>query len=173
MQISGQQFFTNAFEKSINTSFAWGILSFVTFKNSSVNCSLTTIDSHIRVLSPWISLKSSWNEEDCSAFSSADIIITTLQVGSERQKKIDIYIKPDVMKNLYAYLLYIEGYGFMVFNATFNNIAVTNVYRGGQLYWWGNPEYTEKTTFLSQVTDKLYRIMLYRHERGSNSQLKW
>jgi len=26
--------------------------------------------------------------------------------------------------------------------------------RGGQFYWWRNPEYLEKTTNLLQVTDK-------------------
>ena len=39
--------------------------------------------------------------------------------------------------------------------------TISKLYRGGQYEWRRKPESPEKTTDLSQVTDKLHHIMLY------------
>jgi hypothetical protein len=46
--------------------------------------------------------------------------------------------------------------------------SLFQLFGDGQFYWRRNPEHPEKTTDLSQVTDKFYNIMLHRIQLANN-----
>jgi len=89
----------------------------------------------------------------------AEVIIHFVDLGGI-DLSISSFFPFSFHKNLHTYSFEIQDvrlvYGLTPLS---NNIPVI-LWRS--VYWWGKPEYPEKTADLLQVTDKLYHIMLDR-----------
>jgi hypothetical protein len=62
-------------------------------------------------------------------------------------------------RQIWKYNLYLIGIGLWYLTPL---STMSKLYRGNQLYWRWKSEYPEKTTDLSEVSNKLYHIMLYQ-----------
>ena len=123
---------------------------------------LNTITITLRFIDLWIYYSvQEWTDPFDAALSSLKtdgnnaMVTGTFQHGMTRLW--DRRLKNPVQVKTNTFLSYKRGMGWFSLwcLATFNKFQL---YCGDQFYWWRKQEYQEKTSNLSQITDKLYHI---------------
>jgi hypothetical protein len=107
-----------------------------------------------------ISLVASQNPKAVSTNLSISVSIrSNLSVIMEitKQRSVTEQIRNESIINLGLSTITFKWFGLVLW-CLMSLSTIFQLDRGGQFYWWRKPE---KTTVLSQVTEKLYHIMLY------------